>query len=398
METVRRELLSTRLYVLILPISIAIIIIYTSLSVEIASETVSMPTQAQYEQLAKSDFITFQCPCTQISIRQKQFTSIDTSFHQICSSNFVKDLWLDYLFGDSFWYKYHTSDLRVRGTAYFTLLSTLCTLSRTIIDNAVQQFLAEAFISAQVSSELEFRSKMTDIIQAFKKKTSAGFSHSLQLTRDINHANTLISSYFSNWYWWVKPNRISITLPTKPVIMSNKCSCATRRNCLQSGGIYRSFSSIQYFAMPGWNVGCSPVETLLRSTFECLYNQTCIDTLIHYASTVEEVFSPTIDIEAMNYTVLSRFKTNTTIQQIVDELFVEQWYTNVSYASFYEQCAPKYCSYTFTKRNNLVYIVSRTLGLYGGLTTSLRFIIPLIIKIVFKIRNYCRRNAVTSYA
>ena len=397
-QTVRQELFSTRVYVLFLSISILIITIYTSLSVEIGSETILMPSQLHFEELANADFITFQCPCTQISIRHKEFTTINRNFHQICSSYFVKDLWLDYLFGDSFWYKYHRSDLRVRGTAYFSLLSALCTLSKTIIDDAAQQFLEEPFISAQVTSEREFLSKMNTIIQIFQKKTLTGFSHNLQLIRDITHRNTLISSYFSNWYWWIKPNRTSMTLPTNPITMNDGCSCATRSDCVQSGGIYRSFSDIQYFSMPGWNVGCSPVETLLRSTLECLYNQTCVDTLMHHASTVEEVFPLTINIEAMNSTISSRFNANTGIQEIVDALFVEKWLINISYASFYKQCAPAYCSYTFNRRNNLLYIVSTILGLYGGLTTSFRFLIPLIIKIAFKIRNLCCNNRVASLA
>ena len=397
-EIVRRQRFSTRFYVLFLSVSILIIIIYTSLSIEMVSETVFTPSPAQYEKLSNSHFVTFQCPCTQISIRHEEFMTINTSFHQICSSDFVKEIWLDYLFGDSFWYKYHRSDLRVRGTAYFSLLSTLCTFSRTIIENAAEQFLGEAFINTQLMSELEFLSKTNDILQVFQSKTRTGFSHSLQLTRDITHRNTLISLYFSNWYWWIKPNRTSMTLPTNPVIMSDGCSCATRSDCVESGGIYRSFSDIQYFSVPGWNVGCSPVETLLRSTLECFYNQTCIDTLIHYASTVEEIFPLTIDMKSMNYTMSNRFQTNTTIQEIVNALFVEKWHINVSYASFYEQCAPAYCSYTFRKRNNFVYIVSRILGLYGGLTTSLRFIIPLIINFAFKIRHYCRRNTVASHS
>lgn len=237
----------------------------------------------------------FTVRCSEISIRHEQFTSINRRFHQICSIDFIKDPWLDYLLGDSLWYKYHRADLRVRGNAYFTLLKTLCTLSQTIIDHCAQLFFEETFISDQMISQREFLSKTNTIIQIFQQKTSAAFSQNLQMIREITHGNTLISAYLSNWYWWIKSNRTSMTLPTKPIIMSNRCSCATRRDCLQSGGICRSFSDIQELSMPGWNVACSPVETLLRSTFECLSNQTSIDTLIQYASNIEQVFPQTID-------------------------------------------------------------------------------------------------------
>ena len=375
-----------------------IIIIYTALSFEIASQIVFTPSQAQYEELMKSDFITIQCPCAQISVAYKQFTTIETPFHQVCSSDFVQDRWLDYLFGDSLWYKYHRSDLRVRGTAYFTFLSTLCALSQTTIDNAARQFLAEEFVSVEMVPESVFISKVTGITEQFQTTTSAGFSHELRLLRSTTHASTFVSSYFSNWYWWVKPDRTSMTLPTTAVTMNDGCSCATRSDCVESGGIYRSYSDIQYFEMPGWHIGCSPVETLLRSTFECLYNQTCIDALIHYASTDEEFFFGPIHISAMNSTLPSRFKTNSTIEKMVEALFVEQWQINMTYSSFYHQCAPMHCTYTFKKRNNPVYQISAMLGLYGGLSMSLRFIVPYTIALALKTRNYCRRNAVIALA
>lgn len=375
-----------------------IIIIYTAFSFEIADQIISTPSQAEYEKLLKSDFITIQCPCAQISVAYSQFTTIETTFHQVCSSDFVQDIWLDYLFGDSLWYRYHRSDLRVRGTAYFSLLSTLCALSQTTIDNAAQQFLTEEFVNVQMMPESAFISKMTGIAEQFQTTTSARFSHELQLLRNVTHASTFVSSYFSNWYWWVKPNRTAMTLPTNAVTMNDGCSCATRSDCTESGGIYRSFSDIQYFEMPGWHIGCSPVETLLRSTLECFYNQTCIDTLIHYASTIEEVFPDNIHILTMNSTLLSRFKTDSVIEEIVEALFVEQWQINMTYSSFYNQCLPMYCTYTFKKRNSFVYKVSEILGLYGGLTMSLRFIVPYLIAVAFKTRNYCHRNAVIPLA
>ena len=375
-----------------------IIIVYTALSFEIASQSVPSPSQAHYAELMKSDFITIQCPCAQISVPYKQFTTIETLFHQVCSSHFVQDRWLDYLFGDSLWYKYHRSGLRVRGAAYCSFLSTLCALSQTTIENAARQFLTEEFVSVQMMPESAFMSKMTGIAEQFQTTNSARFSHELRLLRNITHASTFVSSYFSNWYWWVKPNRTSMTLPTNAVTMNDSCSCATRSDCMEPGGIYRSFSDVRYFAMAGWHIGCSPVETLLRSTFECLYNQTCIDTLIHYASTIEESFVDNIDISAMNSTLPSRFKTDSLVEEMVEALFVEQWLINVTYASFYNQCAPMYCTYTFKKRNNLVYKVSEILGLYGGLTMSLRFIVPYLILVAFKARNYCRRDAVIPLA
>ncbi|CAF1546591.1 unnamed protein product [Adineta steineri] len=89
--------------------------------------------------------------------------------------------------------------------------------------------------------------------------------------------------------------------------------------------------------MPEWNVVCSVVETLLQSLFECLYNQTCIDLLLYYVTTVTPRYSHRMNISAINSSIVSRFKRNTFIQIIADELFIEEWKINRSYSLFHSQ-------------------------------------------------------------
>ena len=48
----------------------------------------------------------------------------------------------------------------------------------------------------------------------------------------------------------------------------------------------------------------------------------------------------------------------------------------------------------YKKNDSPISTISKILGLYGGLDVALRFGIPLIIKIIFKIRDRCRRNRV----
>ena len=236
---------------------------------------------------------------------------------------------------------------------------------------------------------------MSVTTQQFETTIPDRFSRSLRILRDITHGNTFISSYFLNWHFWIKPNRNSMTSPTRPITLNNNCSCGTRSDCTDSGGIYRSFSNIQYFVMPGWNVGCSTVETLLYSTLECLYNQTCINLLIYYATTVNISYPRAINVSAMKSNLSSRFPINARIGDIVDALFVEQWQINVSYATFYNQCAPIYCSYTIEKHNSFLNIVLTLLRLYGGLAVGLHFIVPRLLKLALKIRDRCFVNRVT---
>ncbi|CAF1539970.1 unnamed protein product, partial [Adineta steineri] len=184
-------------------------------------------------------------------------------------------------------------------------------------------------------------------------------------------------------------------IPISPIIMENGCSCGTQSDCIDSGGIYSDTTNRQEFAMPGLHIGCSVVDTLLYSTFECLYNQTCIDLLLYYMRTVVNRYPYQMNISAINSSVVSRFKTNTVIETIADELFIEEWKTNSYYSFFYNQCAPNYCSYKTQKDHYIIYTSSKILGLYGGLIVALRFIIPFITKIIFNILKRCQNNTIT---
>ncbi|CAF1411290.1 unnamed protein product [Adineta ricciae] len=323
-----------------------------------------------------------------------QQTNHQTKFHSICSSDFISEKWRHYLFLDKQWIGYDRRDIRVRGSAYFSFLSSLCQISEITINNSINQFLNDMFINTQIITESQLEIQINSIILQFRNVTLEKFSESFKLLRDIMNGNAFISSYYLNWYWWKDIKHTFVTFPIKSVVMKDECSCATRSDCIDSGGIYRDSSKKQRFVMPGWNIGCSVVETLLSSTLECLYNQKCVDLLVFYLTSELSIFPYRINMSAMNFSNESHFKPDIYIQNISDELFVEEWKHKTSYSSFYHQCAPIYCSYKTKKDDYIIYTISKVLGLCGGLTIALRFTIPLIIKIIFQIRKKCRRNTV----
>ncbi|CAF0883894.1 unnamed protein product [Adineta steineri] len=393
-ETVRLERITTKLYLSVFSICIYSITIYLLFSDITIDQSFTNPSENDYNKLLISYSKSLDCPCNKISIAYKNFIEINTTFHQVCSSDFVSIKWINYLFYDGYWEAYNRRDIRERGSAYFLFLSYLCNISQTTINNAIEQFLNELFINTKLISESEFNIQIENIILQFQNETLTKFSRSLKLLRDIMNGNAFVSSYFLNWYWWRDINSTITTIPISPIIMTNGCSCGTQSDCIDSGGIYYDTTSRQVFAMPGLHIGCSVVETLLYSTFECLYNQACIDLLLNYITTVSARYDYRMNILAINSSIVSRFKTNTLIQTIADELFIEEWKINSSYSLFYNQCAPTYCSYKTRKDDFAIYIISKILGLYGGLTVSLRFIIPLITKVIFNIIKRCRNNII----
>ena len=60
----------------------------------------------------------------------------------------------------------------------------------------------------------------------------------------------------------------------------NVCSCFRSIDCRASTNIYNITDGLVLMKVPGIVASCLPMKSLLLSTIECSYNQTCIDTLM----------------------------------------------------------------------------------------------------------------------
>jgi hypothetical protein len=58
-----------------------------------------------------------------------------------------------------------------------------------------------------------------------------------------------------------------------------QCSCATRNDWFQLGGIYYILNDSFVHVLPGFNVACSSLQT-----FECFYDLTRIGNLLSYVA------------------------------------------------------------------------------------------------------------------
>ena len=77
---------------------------------------------------------------------------------------------------------------------------------------------------------------------------------------------------------------------------------------------------------------------------------------------------------------------------------LESWSKNVSYDSYFSQCAPQYCTYSVTERRNIIFLITLSLGLFGGLNLALRLLTPWIIRIIFRMISRQQRKYSTLIA
>jgi hypothetical protein len=360
---------STRVYFLLLSLALFILVVYTSLIYQQNDDTINISSFENFQQLQdKYGPTTVDCPCTKISFNRSTFHQVEPVFHQICSSDFINTSWLDTLFTsyvNQEVSKFHTYTFGGTAFAHFQSLSIMCDLTKQAVIDARDLFLATQVVSAFMLAYDLFEGQTTAALTSFKSTLPNSFVLTLQMLLGMAQGNGFVSGYSTNWGLFLPNMTSDATIYTQARIYDG-CNCATSASCIQSSKPY----------VPGFVVGCLPLQSFLRSTFECLYNQSCVDIISSYvnASVIPRALSNT-----------SRFASNLLTNDIVQEMFIESWSLNVSYENFFQQCKPISCSYTLIGRYNVLYVVTTIVGLYGGLTVLLKLVVPVAVHRIHKL-------------
>ncbi len=355
---------STRVYFLLLLLALFILVVYTSLTYQQDNNNIKISSLKEFQKFHNLYASTsFECPCTRISFNRSTFHEIQPVFHQVCSSDFISNDWLNILFTN---YKNQPqsemNSFTFNGTAfaYFQSLNIMCRLTQQAVIDAQGLFLSTQVVSAYMLNYDIFTGQTTAAMNYFKSTIANSFVHTLNMLLGMAQGNGLVSGYSTNWGIFLPNMTKDATIYTKARTYG-ECNCATSSSCHESSTPY----------VPGFVVGCLPLESFLRSTFECLYNQPCVDTISSY-------INASIIPRALN-TSHTKFPSNSITNDIVEQMFIESWSINISYDNFFQQCQPKSCLYTLIGRSNILYVITTIVGLYGGLTVLLKILVPFSV-------------------
>jgi hypothetical protein len=371
----QNERISTRVFIILLTIILTILLLYTSLESVTKTVNIKSPTLAQYSDLYATYPQTLTCPCTQISINYEKFLRIEYSFHQVCSSLFVTENWINFLATSGSFGVHYTEDFRGSGMFTFQALSTLCDLVNKTISGSLTSFYSGQYVSAFVTHSELFQLQAQSLFLQFISTTTNEFLLSIDMIRGITQSNALLSGLFSNYDVFL-PNG-GVDIPTSPQAYGD-CLCDFSATCVEQYKIFGKTGTV-VFTVPGLYFGCYLIESLLHSTLECFYNQTCIREVRSYV-----LSTWSITLTALNSSLPSQYFINSTIEDLVDNLMVEQWNSSQFYNNYYNECQPAQCTYTHQAKNDIIYIVSTLIGLVGGLITVLRLVVPRLIKFIRK--------------
>ncbi|CAF1524142.1 unnamed protein product, partial [Didymodactylos carnosus] len=297
-------------------------------------------------------------------------------FHQYCTSDFASANWINY--SDHHGNKgFSYDDYRWTGPLFFQALLGLCQLTNETIQNDLVVFRSSKYVTSVVQPEILFYSQTQSLIDVFISTTTDTFFQVFNMARYITDSNQIVSGVGSNFYA-IAPSALSSTHPVQffPSYYSD-CSCSIRSWCNETTRVYDSDTDDILYVMPGLITGCTIVYSALYSNLKCFYNQSCIDESKTFMGSIYS-----LDVTALNSSAQSQYDPNSTVDAILAQLFVEKWNSGASFSSYYEQCRPLQCTFTYSGRNNIVYIVTTIIGLFGGLTKVLLVIIPSALKLV----------------
>ena len=381
LDDLRQQRISTRLFILLLGFSLYVLVIYTSASVVVKTIIIDHPSVAKYEELYADYSPTLACPCTKITTRYQTFIDVEYSLHEVCSSIYRTARWLESIAnGDgSLWV---SRDFRAVAPMIFLALNTTCGLVHQSISNGLSQFDSRDHLDPFVTPRRLLQARTDIYVKEFISSTTDTLLTSLRVVRDAAQINALLSARFTNYAFWynVPLNRTIVVIE----VLDDDCLCSQSSQCITNMAFYDYFTLAMLWSVPGLRVGCFAVEGLRQSTFQCLYDQTCLDQLQNQLQSE----SP-IDVALLDASKLIRFQSNTTVGDLLSHLMVEEWVTNMNYEPYYASCQPAQCRYTITTRNDAVYIVSTVIGLVGGLVTALKLSVPRLVTLI---RKQCRRQ------
>ncbi|CAF4023823.1 unnamed protein product [Adineta steineri] len=389
-ETIlRRQHHTTRLYLVLLLVTSITMIFYTFLEYITISKTIESPSLEIFARLRKEYPLTLDCPCSRTSFEYKQFFSdIEVEYHEICSSEFTTPRWIQLQFNESSMDVIFINDVRFQSQMHFQLLSTLCHVAKQTIEDNTQSFYRTKLITPKVIDNFSFQIESNLILEQFKRTIPESYQRTLQLIEANTEINQLIVPLNSIFRSRMDVhNKEVFRLEPEVNARHDRPVCTLRGKCecsflfpdecvLETVIVEEDFS---HKTIPGMRLTVSPIRSVLISTLECFYNETCLSEITRE---INSLVSPT-NFSTLRLSSLAMNESeNDTIDMLAKKLFIQSWSNQTSsYESYFNQCHPLSCQYSYLSRYNIIDAVTRIIGTLGTLNFPLTLLVPYLIEL-----------------
>ena len=393
---VKNQRLSTRIVFILIVLSSIGILLYASLTGNTKAVDVENPSFSLYKSLQNKYPQTSVCPCTSVLNSYNKFIfNLQPILNQICSSDFISDEWINYInYRSKRDVKYHYYlDFRHSAYSFFTTIKTLCQLISSSISDQLIAFYRNTLFTENTISEETFNATVVAFRDHFISLTTNAFLVSLDSFRLIMEGDNIANRLETNIRLRsleVGEQWIATVFPI--TYEQDSCNCWKTLTCKETTGIYTRntventdylespFNNTLQFSVPGVNVGCYIIGTVLQSDLSCLYNSSCLSQLHDYL--IDSEYPLTANITPLK--ISSSSNQLPTINELINSLLVDEWLFNFSYQSYFNECNPSTCSYTYKQSFDIIYVITTIIAFLGGIITILML---LILPMVTFLRN-----------
>ncbi|CAF1146722.1 unnamed protein product [Adineta steineri] len=362
---------------------------------ESSTVTESNITPVKFKELYSKYNKTLSCPCSTTSITYKNFVSNTIKLHPVCSSRFVSQEWIHalYLSNAS---RYGVSDFRTTASSQFEILSSFCSLAQDIVNHTKNDVGSNEFVTIYLLPDKQVEHEVNTIIESYKKGASARMITFLDYFRSTIRANYLISALNTNLLVTLVHHLIAGTmfslLSTEYTHASGDIlTCGTHNLFIaatlnpvidESNSVFGRFhfkNLPNSTIVSGFFGACIPLEALLQSTLDCLYEIECLELLSDYFPSLND-----LHINWTNSTLISK-QQNLSFNDYLNDLLIDEWLPKPNYSKYFDHCNPSFCTYTKTHQAEFIYAITLFISLYGGLVMILRLMASFIMNISLKV-------------
>jgi hypothetical protein len=182
-ERRQREVIATRIYIVLLVIFAVILVNYSLLEIQTQSDTIIKPSQSDFEQLETNEIYasTLDCACENINVPYRAFISLVPHYHQVCQSEFITIDFQHRLFNPNASLHYLYSDYRLFAVPQFQLLSSLCSLAKETVSTEIDLFASKAQVTGRAQSRTTVEAQARSVISQFQLSITNTFNRSFDL-------------------------------------------------------------------------------------------------------------------------------------------------------------------------------------------------------------------------
>ncbi|CAF2773787.1 unnamed protein product [Rotaria sp. Silwood2] len=385
-ETMYKERLSTRLFISLLFIIMICIIIYSSILLRTVNMTIRNPSEKKFKDIYDKYPNTLTCPCSYTSPQYSEFANFQVIIHEVCNSVFISQQWINEIYNVNVSF-IPSNDIRTVLSSFWQLVRSFCSIINVSLDDAFSEFHSNNLLSLSAQSQQLLETKIKATLDFVINSAIINLKKNLAITCETISINEPISSLATNYFTYISSINVYTTPPIgidiNATSFADGCSCENLNGCLRSAIIFESDEIFNFANVSGIMFDCLPLDGALASSFECFYESWCLSLIMNVSKT---------NMRPEPLHIQSRFEHNTSLKKLLDELMIEQITMTVNFSSYYSICNPKYCTYSYIHRFDILFIITFTAGAFGGILTVLKFIAPFLIKLAYWIYSLKNRD------